>query len=47
MKLRVDASIGLAEYFESESLKNFLARADAEMYKQKPAARTNGKAVRR
>lgn len=47
MKLRVDASMGLAEYFKGESLKAFLARADAEMYKQKTSARANGKEVHR
>jgi len=39
MKLRVDASMGLAEYFPGESLKGLLARADAEMYRHKAASR--------
>jgi len=38
MKLRVDASFGLAEYFEGETMKGLLARADAEMYKNKSAS---------
>jgi diguanylate cyclase (GGDEF)-like protein len=39
MKLRVDASIGLAESREGETLKSLLARADAEMYLHKAASR--------
>jgi diguanylate cyclase (GGDEF)-like protein len=47
MKLRVDASIGLAEYFHGESLKSLLARADSEMYQHKAASRASGKGPRR
>jgi len=39
IKLRVDASIGLAEHLPMETMKGLLARADAEMYKQKAASR--------
>jgi diguanylate cyclase (GGDEF)-like protein len=38
-KLRVDASIGLAEHLPNESMKDMLARADAAMYKNKAAGR--------
>jgi diguanylate cyclase (GGDEF)-like protein len=41
-KLQVDASIGLAEQLPGESMKAVLDRADAEMYKDKAASRTNG-----
>jgi diguanylate cyclase (GGDEF)-like protein len=41
MKLRVDASFGLAEHFEGETMKELLARADAEMYRNKEASRVN------
>lgn len=40
-KLRVEASIGLAERRAGESLKSLIDRADADMYKQKAAARKN------
>ena len=40
MKLRVDASMGLAEHFQGETMKGLLARADAEMYRHKAASRT-------
>ena len=40
-KLRVDASIGLAEYSPAETMKDLLARADASMYQSKAAARTH------
>jgi diguanylate cyclase (GGDEF)-like protein len=39
-KLRVDASIGLAEYLPTETMKDLLARSDAAMYQNKAAART-------
>jgi diguanylate cyclase (GGDEF)-like protein len=39
MKLRVNASMGIAEYFQGESLKGLIARADAEMYRHKAASR--------
>jgi diguanylate cyclase (GGDEF)-like protein len=47
LKVKVEASIGLAEYFKGEPLKALLARADAEMYKRKATARANGKELRR
>jgi diguanylate cyclase (GGDEF)-like protein len=40
-KLRVDASIGLAEYLPAETMKDLVARADAAMYQNKAAARTH------
>jgi diguanylate cyclase (GGDEF)-like protein len=40
-KLRVDASIGLAEFLPAETMKDLLARADAAMYQNKAAARTH------
>jgi len=43
MKLRVEASMGLAEYCKGETLKALLSRADAEMYKHKAASRVSGK----
>jgi diguanylate cyclase (GGDEF)-like protein len=39
-KLRVDASVGLAEHLPNEPIKDLLARADAAMYKNKAAGRT-------
>jgi diguanylate cyclase (GGDEF)-like protein len=42
LKIRVEASIGLAEYFKGETLKALLARADAAMYKHKAASRASG-----
>lgn len=36
-KLHVDASIGLAEHLQGESMKGLLARADAAMYQEKSA----------
>jgi len=45
-KLRVDASIGLAEHLPDEALKEILARADAAMYRQKAAAKTNRNGAR-
>ena len=40
VKLRVDASIGLAERAPGEEMKELLARADAAMYVEKAAGRT-------
>jgi diguanylate cyclase (GGDEF)-like protein len=40
-KLQVGASIGLAERLADETMKELIARADAEMYRDKAAARTN------
>jgi diguanylate cyclase (GGDEF)-like protein len=40
VKLRVDASIGLAERIPGEEIKGLLARADAAMYDEKAAGRT-------
>jgi len=39
IKLHVDASIGIAEHMTDESFKELLARADAEMYKEKAVFR--------
>ncbi len=41
-KLRVDASIGLAEHIPNETLKALLARADGQMYERKAASRAHG-----
>ncbi len=41
MKLRVNASIGLAERLPGETLKELVDRADAEMYREKAASRAN------
>jgi diguanylate cyclase (GGDEF)-like protein len=38
-KIKVSASVGVAEYMPGETLKTLLARADAEMYQRKAAAR--------
>src|ERR1035437_337938 len=46
-KLRVNASIGLAEYAPPETMEQLLDRADAEMYRQKAASRAEGSAARR
>jgi PleD family two-component response regulator len=40
-KLRVNASIGLAELIPDETMKALLARADAAMYEHKAASRIN------
>jgi diguanylate cyclase (GGDEF)-like protein len=40
VKLRVDASIGLAERVPGEEIEGLLARADAAMYDEKAAGRT-------
>jgi diguanylate cyclase (GGDEF)-like protein len=42
LKLRVDASIGLAEHLPDEPMKDLLARADAAMYQCKAASRGGG-----
>lgn len=47
VKLRVQASIGLAEYLPGEALKALLARADAEMYQEKAASRDDRNRPRR
>jgi diguanylate cyclase (GGDEF)-like protein len=47
MKLHVDASIGVAEHARGESMKTLLARADAEMYRNKAASRKDGALARR
>jgi len=39
LKLHVDASIGLAEHLRDETMKGLLARADANMYREKAASR--------
>jgi diguanylate cyclase (GGDEF)-like protein len=39
-KVRVDASIGLAEHRPGETMKDLLARADAAMYEHKAASRS-------
>jgi diguanylate cyclase (GGDEF)-like protein len=41
VKLRVDASIGLAERQAGETMKELVGRADAEMYRDKAASRRN------
>jgi GGDEF domain-containing protein len=38
VKLRVDASVGVATWREGETIAEMFARADAEMYKEKKAA---------
>jgi diguanylate cyclase len=43
-KLRIDASIGLAEYQPGDTLKELIERADAEMYQHKASARAQRKA---
>jgi PleD family two-component response regulator len=47
LKLRVDASIGLAEHTPNETLKQLLARADTAMYAHKASTRTYGSGSRR
>lgn len=41
IKLRLNASIGLAQFTPPETLKQLLERADAEMYRQKTTDRTS------
>ena len=43
LKLRVDASIGLAAHAAGEGVKELVARADAAMYEQKAASRVQRK----
>jgi diguanylate cyclase (GGDEF)-like protein len=47
MKLKLEASIGLAEHKPGERMNDLLARADAAMYARKDAARSGGTGVRR
>ena len=47
LKLRVDASIGLAAHAAGEGVKELVARADAAMYEQKAASRHNENSVKR
>jgi diguanylate cyclase (GGDEF)-like protein len=47
MKLKMDASIGLAEHVSGEPLKELLTRADNDMYAHKAAARDAGGATKR
>ncbi len=42
VKLQIDASIGLAEHVAKETQKELLARADAEMYRNKAASTAGG-----
>ena len=44
-KLRVDASIGLAEHLRDESMKGLLERADAGMYRDKAAFKARAAAA--
>jgi diguanylate cyclase (GGDEF)-like protein len=46
-KLRVEASIGLAEHMPEESMKAFIDRADADMYQIKASSRAQGSGSRR
>ena len=46
MKLRVEASVGLAEHCKGETMKTLLARADAKMYQHKAASRKVASAVK-
>ncbi len=41
IKLVIDASIGLAEYFKGETMKSLVGRADARMYQNKGISRAN------
>lgn len=47
VKLKVQASIGLAELVKGESMKDLLARADEAMYEQKRAQGGSGSSARR
>jgi diguanylate cyclase (GGDEF)-like protein len=47
MKLKLEASIGLAEHRRGERMNDLLARADAAMYARKSAARAEGAGGRR
>jgi diguanylate cyclase (GGDEF)-like protein len=42
IKLRVEASIGVAESFPGEQMKELIERADAEMYREKALMRAGG-----
>ena len=46
-KLRIDASIGLAEYQPSDTLKGLIDRADAQMYQHIAAARAQRKKAKK
>jgi len=46
VKVAIDASVGVAERNPRESLKSLLARADSDMYSQKPGVRNGLRAVR-
>ena len=46
-KLRIDASIGLAEYQPGDTLKGLIDRADAQMYQHKAAARAQRKSAKK
>jgi diguanylate cyclase (GGDEF)-like protein len=45
-KLRVDASIGLAEHLRDESMKGLLERADSGMYRDKAAFKARAAAAK-
>jgi diguanylate cyclase (GGDEF)-like protein len=47
IKLKVDASMGLAEHMRGESFKDLLSRADAAMYECKSSTKANGIVVGR
>ena len=47
LKLRVDASIGVAAHAAGEGMKELVERADAAMYEQKEASRRNGNRLKR
>jgi diguanylate cyclase len=47
IKIRVDASFGLAERQPEETMKELMDRADAEMYQQKAVFRAQGAGLRR
>jgi diguanylate cyclase (GGDEF)-like protein len=47
IKLKVDASMGLAEHKRGESFKDLLSRADAAMYECKSSTKVNGSVVGR
>ena len=47
VKLRVQASIGVAERQPGETMKDLIDRADAEMYREKAIARSNKEAAAR
>src|ERR1039458_10289936 len=45
-KLKINASIGLAEYRVPETMKNLLSRADAAMYQHKASSRAGENAIK-